>query len=179
MFEILQNEDSSLTDIVQNFVLVGSVDLLRMMLQSDNCLYLVDILPLLEEFFYQRSLRLTGQMNRRRLMLNPEEGGLPLATLVATYLELTPDAALPTHQDFASQSDAIEHFVGRLNKPEILLQLWHEFGVGMEPNEAGGLRIQGILALVDKYYPLMNYQIWRFGYDLVCCDWGAVSYFIV
>lgn len=50
----VKNEASTyLTGLARKFVFVGFVDVTRAIFQSDNSIYLVEFIPLLEEMFYQ------------------------------------------------------------------------------------------------------------------------------
>jgi hypothetical protein len=49
-----QNESSIyLTNVVRKFVFVGYVDITHAIFQSENSMFMVDLMPLLEEAFYQ------------------------------------------------------------------------------------------------------------------------------
>ncbi|CAD5209025.1 unnamed protein product [Bursaphelenchus xylophilus] len=153
-------------------ILVGFIDSKRASFQSENLLLLVDYLPVLEELFYQRCVNLMGNLSRRRLILNPEEGGIPLIGLIDKYLDVHHEIKLPGETAEKNRNAVVDELVANLCSSDVIEMLWESFGICVQISEELGPCIQTILCLVDGYTPLLALQLPRFAFELVSCDYG-------
>lgn len=109
-----------------------------------------------------------GNTNRRRLLLNPEQGGVPLVGLVDKYID---DNKL--NEQFSQQS--VDEHLSKLCDPNVVEMLWETFGICLEVVKDVGPCLQAVLCLVDGYTPLLDAQLSQFAFDLVTIDWSQVS----
>ncbi|KAI6203667.1 DNA mismatch repair protein Mlh1 [Aphelenchoides besseyi] len=175
--DIRADEDSELTQLLKNFVFVGFVDTTRCTFQANSTVYLMDSIQFLEDMFYQKCIRAAGRLNGRRLFLNNEMGGVSMLGLVDQYLQQT-GKSLPNEGVFASQSIALSTYLNRFHDEDVLQRLWMDFGVCVQWKE-NELRIWVVMTLVEDYQPLLNEQLPRFAYDLVCINWDETETVLV
>ncbi|CAD5206336.1 unnamed protein product [Bursaphelenchus okinawaensis] len=163
-----QGTSGDMKHLFKYMMLVGFIDAKRAAFQSQNLLLMVDYLPLLEELFYQRCIANIGNLNRRRLILNPEEGGIPVVGLVDKFLDDNPQVTVP---EGVTRDSFVDGMVAKLCDSEVREMLWESYGICIEMSKGTGPCMQNILCLVDGYTPLLAFQLPRFAYDIVSCDY--------
>ncbi|KAI6174855.1 DNA-mis-repair domain-containing protein [Aphelenchoides bicaudatus] len=170
--EVKEESSFYLTDVINKSVFMGYIDVTHAAIQSENALFTVEVLPLLEELFYQKCLRSVGKQSDQHLMISTEEapGGIPLSSLVDAYLYLLPDVQLPNESKFASREEAFDALISKFSQPEITAKLW-KLGVSIVPGHEFGPVISSVAKHVDGYNPLLSQQVAQFGFDLICIDW--------
>ncbi|KAI6234498.1 ATP-binding region and DNA mismatch repair protein domain containing protein [Aphelenchoides fujianensis] len=170
-----EHADPTLTALLKHFVLVGFVDNTRIAFQSEMSVYLMDILPWIEEMFFQVSAHFllvaleglpacsepsarSGSWAARRILIAGSDGaekGVSLMGMAIRYMERT-GCSLPDQEDFGSQSECYSTHLQRLQDEDVLQKLWMDFGICLESRNGGcDLSITAIIALHEEYTPML------------------------
>jgi hypothetical protein len=180
--EELRDESSPyLTHLVRNSVFVGFIDVEHLIFQCGNCIYMVEFNPILEEMFYQISLRLiqTPKVGNCWMISSSQfKNGIPLVSLLDAYFSLHPEAVLPNSDMFDTKEKAIDALVEVITKPENLRLLSGDFGLSVVVDEEFGYVFNLMWPLVKNYMPLFEKQLPKFAYDLACVKWDQVCFYL-